>query len=692
MAIKDFFRSSQVIASATLDSLGDDVESGGYIKPYLEDQERLEPHIDFGNPANFAKYGSAQEYYDQSIKWIYGEYPYDGSLKERLEWRNKSTLLDVYIYDNRYPKTTGYGIFSSDTGDGTGWGTNSGSIVDGYGAPAVADWEYINFQGGPTSPYGSDLGTSSLQNVFDSRANVWDADVTGSGTRESNLKTDLDAGITVEFWYKSGSAAINTSTQTAKQVIFDLWNNEASGSDTYGRFRIAIDGTAASSPFRITLLSGTLGLSTSSLNVGSDLNKNSFSDWKHYAFSLVNSGSEIQTKFYVNGDLKETILTGSNVEEIRKPLQANIGALLTSSWQGTRAAPQVTTGWGKLSGSMDEFRFWKEKRSSKDIGRYWFTNNIGGGTNTDFANTALGVYYKFNEGITGDSEIDSVVLDYSGRITNGTWTGYASTARNTGSAIVSASAGYEDLDPIVRPQHSDIVNLDTELALSGTVWDYENNSSMYYGMPSWIIDDDEGNGTKGDLKKLTQIMGSYFDNLQLQIGEISKLNVASYPSSSAEGKLFKPYTYASRAVQSHGLEAPELFSNIDLFEYFANRNEDKEYDDDIQDIKNFIYTNIYNNLSNIYKAKGTEKSFRNLIRCFGIDEDLIKVNAYANNQIYKLETKRRATSIKTKAVDFNDINRAASTVYQYADSSNANSVSYISGSAGEDKHMKTRFP
>ena len=96
-------------------------------------------------------------------------------------------------------------------------------------------------------------------------------------------------------------------------------------------------------------------------------------------------------------------------------------------------------GWGKLSGSMDEFRFWKTRRTSQQVGRYWFTQ-VGAGTNTDTANTSLGVYYKFNEGIAGSSTTDSTVLDYSGRISNGAWTGYVSTSRNTGSAMVLAGA------------------------------------------------------------------------------------------------------------------------------------------------------------------------------------------------------------------------------------------------------------
>ena len=121
-------------------------------------------------------------------------------------------------------------------------------------------------------------------------------------------------------------------------------------------------------------------------------------------------------------------------------------------------------GSGKLSGSIDEFRFWKTRRTEKQIKRNYFTSDLGGGTNTDTANLDLGVYYKFNEGITTDTTTDSVVLDYSGRISNGTWTGYpSSNARNTGSAINSASAGTEDLDVIVRLNHPDVYNLRAEL-------------------------------------------------------------------------------------------------------------------------------------------------------------------------------------------------------------------------------------
>ena len=82
---------------------------------------------------------------------------------------------------------------------------------------------------------------------------------------------------------------------------------------------------------------------------------------------------------------------------------ASLGALV-----GPPSGSSAAIGSGKLSGSMDDFRFWKTSRNSDQISTNYF-DRVGGGTNTDISNTTLGVYYKFNEGITQDSSIDSVV-------------------------------------------------------------------------------------------------------------------------------------------------------------------------------------------------------------------------------------------------------------------------------------------
>ena len=110
-----------------------------------------------------------------------------------------------------------------------------------------------------------------------------------------------------------------------------------------------------------------------------------------------------------------------------------IGALVTVP-AGTTAACRI---WKAVGRYLDEFRYWKVARNARQIGTNYFTQ-IKGGVNTDISNTTLGVYYKFNEGITGNNSVDKSVLDYAGRVTNGVWSGYTTGARNVGSAIISA--------------------------------------------------------------------------------------------------------------------------------------------------------------------------------------------------------------------------------------------------------------
>ena len=111
MAIKDLFlnkSSYKVLSSTELDKVMLDVESSENMDQKIVDKNRFIPPVDFSSASNFAKYGSAEEYYDSSIKRIYKQYPYDGSEREIQEFLNDSTYLDLHILENLYPRSTGY--------------------------------------------------------------------------------------------------------------------------------------------------------------------------------------------------------------------------------------------------------------------------------------------------------------------------------------------------------------------------------------------------------------------------------------------------------------------------------------------------------------------------------------------------------------------------------------------------------
>ena len=700
---------SKVLPSSSIDGVTRKIESPEYVQEFLVDKKRFFPNIDFSNPINFARFGSAQEYYKKSIENIYKTYPYDGSLKEKYQWHNSSSYLDNYIFEFEYPKTNGFLTL------GQNWGTVDNSST--VNATATGDSiykksetpQYIFVKGGPNPA--SNL-TYELDNPLEKpdlkkkrfKANRHDT----TGSQEQNLNINGIDGNTIEFWLKLPSNPATSQTSPA-HAYFDLWNEQAGTQHTYGRILVEsvfdVDGSGDpdgtyldDSIFYISYASGSSGVQRAKIGPSTfPTSENiTLSDWNHYAFVMQNNptGSHhLLLKLYVNGALVDTVHTGSQIANVgTSPFNANIGAYRTGPTLALAAAG-VGDGHGTLSGSsIDEFRFWKRARNSEQIGLNWF-KQVAGGTNSDYGNHTskysgsanpidLGVYYKFNEGISGISTLDSNVLDYSGRVSNGSIQNYNSSPsmRFVGSAIVSASAATSEFkDPILYKNHPSLISYYDNALLKGLEYDTRNSMGIYSMMPQWMLDEDSDK-SKFKLRELTQIISSYFDELFMQTKEISKLQDIVYVSGSLTGSAYKPLPFANRLLTSHGFEAPELFANASVLSTLANRDEDREYDKTLSDVKNQLYTNIYNNLTAINKSKGTEKSIRNLLRSLGVDTELYSINFYANNAEVTLNQSILPVTVEKNFVNFTKTGSFGGSVYQSTASSNTNSVNFITGS------------
>ena len=674
MSIKKLFGASDkeknyLSNTDTKDAINEEVESTRNLKQLSIRDDQNIPHIDYSNPANFARFGSAYLYYKSAIERILDYYPYDGSGAEIHQFYNESLNIEKYILDNLYPRAHGYITVNVD-----GYGTSEPTRVDGYGAPAASYQEYITFYGGPNTGSGGDTIQQLMPDPTDSKfqyANIYDEDIYqteglpsdyGSGTRTSNLRSNFDDGVTVEFWLKTGSLGDDFSEGilSDKQVVFDLWNNEDTASADYGRIRVELTSSvscdANETPFFLSVRSGSDGINTVAL--GQNLDSAQLTDWNHYAITIKNSGSNLISKLYINGGLNhERTDTSDALGELKsKNMTGRIGALLTAP-----AGTAATAGAGKLSGSMDEFRFWKVARNGQQIGRNWFTQ-VRGGVNTDIANTTLGLYYKFNEGITDDTNIDQVVLDYGGRICNGLWAGYGSNSRNTGSAILEASASIKEYkDPIIRSPHYAVTDLKTGLLASGSFHDANTNSSFLSLVPGWILDEQDREELS-DLSNIAHIAGAYFDKLYLQISELPKLRQMNYVSGA-----YKPFTFAEHLPQSLGLYTPDLFVDASVMERFANRTDTELFEGSLEEVKNLIYINLYNNLTNIFKSKGTEKAIKNVLRCFNIDDKLLRVSVNSNNAEYVLKNNLQQTLINKNCLNLNEQQNIGGVVYQSSD-------------------------
>ena len=703
MPTKDYFNTdaNSPLSMSSIDEVGKKVESQRYMEAKTKSKERYIPNVDFSTASHFVRFGSAKEYYEQATKRIFSTYPYDGSRYEQQAWMNSSSYLDLHIYNTEYPKTTGYVTFGTiaEGAGSAGWGTkitmsnNFGETTErhgfhyGYGAPATSSYEYIFIKGGP-HPDDNENYKTGTPNKYD----LWKH-------RESNLKIGGINGNTVEFWMKKSAFDL---AKTQKEVILDVWTTSSISSSTdYGRLTILMSGHGANhgtvSPFFVTYMSGVYGIESAS--IGSGITTASVADdkWHHYAFvfqdATASSATNTRVSFYMDGKLNHSIETGSNISYVSGNLIAALGALVTAPSAAEGAllrepgihsiAADATQqaqlkGWGKLSASLDEFRYWKVARTTEEIAGNYF-KPVYGGSNTDDSNTHLGIYYKFNEGITGTSSVDDNVLDYSGRLSNGDWTGYSGStfpSRNTGSAIVSSSAAaFEESDPIIYSHHYDVTQYYQTKSADGKTFDQTNPSSFYNMMPEWIQSEDVDN--QGELKKLTQIMSNYFDSLSLQIKELSGIQHQKYYSITSS---IKPRPFAEQLLNSKGFVVPEIFADATIMEQYGKSNEERVFSDDLSDVKDFIYENIYNNLNYIYKSKGTEKAFRNLIRCFGIDDDLIKLNVYGNNISYEIKDNYRFTSKAKKYANFYPLDNKDAIVFQAISTNVSNSVSFVSAS------------
>ena len=655
MGTKDFFKNQTGLPTPNKGAVKDnltnslvDVESPAHTEEKFKEKGYLLPDIDYSDPANFVRYGLAREYYNNAFERIQKQYPYDGSAAEKLNFYNSLTPFERYIFDEKYPKYNGHVTLGQ--GD---WGEGGSADFSSTTIP-----QYIRFFGGPHE------------------GNIIDADV----RQENNLDVDLADGLTIEFWLKKNGAA-DEGSETPKESLVNIRNE----TDTQ-KFYLYIDNDQSQKRVYFHQ-ENYYGSAWETTNTGYfDLGSVTISDntWRHFAFTFKKgTGDTVTSKCFINGQKVDSV-TYSLVATVAPEygISGSVAGTINGSGGSNPSAGPTTgddmvdaAGNGKANkASYDEFRIWKTERNARQIGLNWF-RNVDGGTNTDkskyFSKTSveenkvdLAVYFKFNEGISSTTGTashfpgneasssvaigDNLIVDYSGRINNGILVGYDSTLsmRNTGSAMVLASAAVsEEKDPLLFTENPDYDAFLSPLMTSGSILDVDNRTALYNNIPQWIIDDDAQNG--GELKKLLQIVGSYFDTIHSQIEHVKKFREAKYISSTN-----KTTDYVSALLKAHGFNVPELFVDPDVLANIFDQDEKRVFEEKLYNLKNKIYKNIYSNLVAIYKAKGTEKGFRNLFRCYGTDDELFKINLYADGVEYKVTDKTYDTVVKKRLVDF----------------------------------------
>ena len=261
-------------------------ESPDFIVAEAKDRETYIPPIEFATASNFVRFGSAKEYYEQSIKRIYEQYPYDGSQKEKTDFHLSSSYLDRWLFDTKYPKFSGYADFS---------GSSYIQVNRGYQEA--------------TTP-----ASTKLSKLFNSKNVTNDT----SKRRKQTVDLNFDEGVMLETRMKHGVIGAGNandreylfyvSSSTGHSLLISLLNDSNSP--------IIIQGSGSDSMFSAN--------ATHSL-VSSNFTTSNITDnqWHHYGFNLyhkiLDGVSTMFCDFYYDGvlensqDLSSYIHTGDKI-------------------------------------------------------------------------------------------------------------------------------------------------------------------------------------------------------------------------------------------------------------------------------------------------------------------------------------------------------------------------------------------
>lgn len=494
----------------------------------------------------------------------------------------------------------------------------------------------------------------------------------------SNQRVEIKNGPSANTTFDTGTLQVGSFEHTFNNnntFTIEFWAKPTTGINTGGIFEMVDStgnytalylnvGAADAVEFVLEKSSSVGGIEA---NTTFDSLAGNAANWHHYALVVeLNSSNRYVSTLYVDGEFNQQKTDSNTVSTELRPVSGNVG--------------YAQTNWYK--GKVDEFRFWRTARTEREIGLNYNTHVDGGlytTTNSQgkqVQKSAIGLYLKFNEGITTNATIDAKVLDYSGMIASASIINYDTSVRSTGSAIQEYnSTFYEVPDPIIYSTHPLVSALETSKVLEGRIYDKQNYHNFYALMPEWIKDQDTE-----DLKYISHIIGSYFDELFALVSTFEKVKDKTY-----QDQDLKIFPYYNRLLEGEGFILGSFLDGALLAEINDKTTVGNLTNGSINDLKNKVYRNIYNNLLYIYKSKGTQGAIRNLLHCYGVDQNLVRLRSFANFTTTTIDNLDEVDSFKDKAVDFYGLkNFVAKTtlpnesiIFNYT-SSDGNNQSYVS--------------
>lgn len=537
-------------------------------------------NVDFSRFENHTFFNSARGKTHVAIEKIINFYPFDGTRREHEKFFDRLSGYEKYVFD-RFPKNTGFLIFSRSLG-----------IEGNY------------------------LSVKDIQGV---------GEVEGKKLKTAEPKLNFRSGpFSIEFTVFVPSGSVNDN-----EVIAQRLQSEQKG------FTIALSSSAemTSPEGEVEVVMG-LSDVEKYINTKAKIKKGEFNQ----ICAVYDRGETNKLELYVNGHKRSA------------SSQAQIGNFdftgtnfLIGSGSSHKFSDTIFTPVQTLSGALDEFRFFLDKRTNADIKEY--------GNRELFAQKGLELYFRFNEPSGSFSKLgignQSLTLDHSGNGLHTQVTNFNIRNRNKKLVPVLNNLVAEDSknSPVLFPTFEGVSNLAAELMLSASEYDSNNPNLITKMVPRHYLDDsalNEGfSSVDGDLGKLpgvtsdrpggnsmrqSQMISSVlftwaalFDDLKMFVDEFGKLHdIDPISKDSVSDHMI------SFLAKYHGFSLPTQFNSSNFEQFLEGRKltvDAVESNNSLQYVQNQIWKRILSDLTYVRKTKGTRASFRSVLRNMGINPD-----------------------------------------------------------------------
>lgn len=611
------------------------------------------PSINSKLPEQFASFGSAESYYKTAAENIVNYYPFDGTREEIIAWHRSSSVTDLAVY-------------------GQNWPSSVGSFSSNYN-------EYITFHAGPNKFSEAKYVGKVIKN-------------------ETGLNINPATGSTIEFWMKKDG--FNSGTYPT-ETIFDIGSYPSKLSDDKsGQIRLDLS-SSAGSPFRLTYYLGQSG--SQNLQIGSsNLTDSSVADglWHHYALKMWHSASNLYVKLYVDGQVDSTSTTSAGTMPI------------VNSFLGGAIASHQGATTGSFSGSLDNFRFWKGLRNSREITRFFDKKVYASDSSKESYSSRLGLNFRFNKSPIGLDSADSLVVDYSGNDIVGVINNYSSLSRKSESAITQASQSknVEFGDAILDYAHPDVQSLTKELKEIGQAHDLKNSGMLRNLLPEWAREHMNNSQYDTEFEILLNLMTTEFDHVKTFLESVREDRIPNYQETnfeidqdalnSASSIEYKSNIFigcrddnvGNDVLNGNKVDMSMLYSQDfglvhELFYQKASNTTDSiegiienlKYTQNLFEVRQAIARRCAVEAENLMKRKGTDSSIRSIYSISGIDNtEITDLMLGAGSDLFLSDDKVEPYTSRIKSVNF--LKNTSATLFM--SSSNSDELTYLTGNAG----------